>query len=762
MLKKVFFLRKCEFFSTVEKQILRGKDRLPNNLAIGQQIHNFTVKSIDDFPDFNTKLHYLEHNRLKTRYFHFETDDMNNSFAVQFRTLPINNKGVPHILEHTVLCGSEKYPIRDPFFNMMKRSLNTYMNAWTSPDLTMFPFSTSNAKDFENLLRVYTDAVFKANLKHEDFLQEGWRFEFEEKRLRYKGVVFNEMKGEYENQNAIFFEKLIEVLMKGSEYSFNFGGNPPDIPSLSHSELREFYHQYYHPSNCAFLSYGDLDLAFTLKFLEEEYLSKAQTSQKIIFPNPPIISSPQKIETIGPSDPVCLNPEANSQFCVSYICDEVRSQPIDCIGLDILSTLMFDFPNSPFYQEFIACQKATDFCASNGFFNQIYYPVFSIGLKNVSNDSEQIKLLQKDSIALLEKLLIDGFENDLVQSTLHTIELKSRLSKSNLGISLFSSLSNAFNYNNFDQIRLQLQVEETIKTLRHKIENEKYLEHLIKKYLINNPKKLDFVMKPDANFKENVLETEEAELIKISNELSKEQISDIQTQTSKLLAYQNQKPDLNVLPKLTLQDIPREIPIWKKKSLTMANIPTIFVNEFTNGTSHFSLKVNIEGLSPSLIPFLSLFENFFNQLGTKNSNYQDWSNKMNLFTNNISVGSSTTTNIHSGKLEFFIIFRIYCLDKNIAQMFNLFLEFLTEVDFTDKERISQLIVNHGQSAGDSFTNDALSLAQSVAQGGIEQSHQLLNDYALVLLLAKIRISICTQFLQRNLQTGIFRGFAVQF
>ena len=718
-------------FSSSRSSLNRGKSRTPISLTPNQQIHGFTLQSTHDFPDFNLRLFCLEHDRLKSRYLHFESEDMNNSFAVQFRTLPVNNKGVPHILEHTVLCGSKKFPVRDPFFAMLKRSLNSYMNAWTGPDLTMYPFSTTNQKDFKNLLRVYSDAVFQANLRLEDFLQEGWRLEYEENQLQFKGVVFNEMKGEMEGQNSFFYESLSKQLFAGSEYAFNFGGDPSDIPKLSHEELRSFYQKYYHPSNCVFVSYGDLDVKPTLQFLNDEYLSKIDPTNTHFFPGKLNIESPIKAVVYGPADPVCLDSKSNSQFGISFVCDQAFNDPFDYIGLELLSSVLFDFPNSPFYQEFIASQNATDFCAANGFSEQIFYPIFTMGLKNVSNSPEVIEELKKRSIGLLTHLVENGFDSEFIESILHSLELKSRLSKSNFGISLFGELATAFNYNNLDYIKLQLNMEETMANLRHKVNKEKYLQFLIQKYLLSNPKKLDLTLLPDPKFSDKIKMAEKKTLTELKSNMSDSEIETIKKQTILFTKHQNAECDFDILPKLEISDIPVEFPLWEKKHIKFSGVPITYVSEFTNKTTHFRLKLDIKDLSSSLVPYLSILEEFINQLGTKNHDYKSWNTKMNLHTNNLKMSSCSTSNIETGNLEFFILLEISCLDRNIEQMFQLLAEILSEVDFSDNVLLAQLITKHGYEAGNSFSNEALQLALSVAKGGITAADKLVNAYDLV-------------------------------
>ena len=241
-------------------------------------INGFEVKQIERIEFFDINAYKLEHTGTGARYLHLDTSDMDNVFAVLFRTPPDDNTGKPHILEHLATCGTEKYPIRDPFFNMLKRSLNTYMNAWTGSDFTMYPFSTQNAKDFRNLLSVYLDMAFFPRLQELDFRQEGHRIEFKEwnnpdTQLEYKGVVYNEMKGAMSNPEDAFVHKINENLFERAQYKFNSGGDPKFIPDLKYPDLVNFHRKYYHPSNCTFLSYGDLDFTKHLEFIQSEVMT---------------------------------------------------------------------------------------------------------------------------------------------------------------------------------------------------------------------------------------------------------------------------------------------------------------------------------------------------------------------------------------------------------------------------------------------------------------------------------------------------------
>lgn len=263
----------------VRENIPRGKNRPQYDLKVGDVIHDsWVLDAIDEVDFFKINVYRSTHIRTGAKHIHLDCQDMDNVFAVLFRTPPDDDTGKPHILEHLATCGSKNYPVRDPFMQMLKRSLNTYMNAWTGSDFTMYPFSTQNPQDFRNLLSVYCDMAFKPTLDYHDFRQEGHRLEFQEWNdpstpLEFKGVVFNEMKGAMSNPEDAFLQYVNSNLFRKSQYRFNSGGDPKAITDLQHQELLDFHEKYYHPSNATFMTYGDLDFTEHLRFIENQVLT---------------------------------------------------------------------------------------------------------------------------------------------------------------------------------------------------------------------------------------------------------------------------------------------------------------------------------------------------------------------------------------------------------------------------------------------------------------------------------------------------------
>uniref|UniRef100_A0A7N8XF73 Pitrilysin metalloproteinase 1 n=1 Tax=Mastacembelus armatus TaxID=205130 RepID=A0A7N8XF73_9TELE len=294
----------------------------------GQKIHGFTVKEVAAVPDLFLTAVKLTHDKTGAQYLHAARDDSNNLFSVQFRTTPMDSTGVPHILEHTVLCGSQKYPCRDPFFKMLNRSLSTFMNAFTASDYTMYPFSTQNSTDFQNLLSVYLDAVFFPCLREQDFWQEGWRLENENPTdpntpLVFKGVVFNEMKGVFSDNERLYAQHLQNKLYPDHTYSVVSGGEPLSIPDLTWEQLKQFHATHYHPSNARFFTYGDLPLEQHLKQIEEDALSKFERiNPNTEVPSQPYWTSPREDHVTCSPDVLAPDPARQNTLCVSYLLGE--------------------------------------------------------------------------------------------------------------------------------------------------------------------------------------------------------------------------------------------------------------------------------------------------------------------------------------------------------------------------------------------------------------------------------------------------------
>ena len=337
----------------------------------GQAICGYRIQQVSPLPEINAHLIQLVHEKTKAVHIHIANKDKENTFGVFFRTVPTDSTGVAHILEHTVLCGSEKYKVRDPFFSMLKRSLSTFMNAFTASDWTMYPFSTQNKKDYYNLMDVYLDAAFFPDIDHLSFKQEGHRLELEagengELELVYKGVVYNEMKGAMSSPGQVMSRALLKGLYPDTTYANNSGGEPADIPKLTHEDLKAFHARYYHPSNSYFYTYGDLSLEESLRFIEKKVLSRFEfLEMDTRVPSQPPSPPPKTmIQPYAYSD--TDNIAAKYQGCVAWLTPDIADH-FEVLVMAVLEQILLGNSASPLRKALIDSALGSALCESTGF-----------------------------------------------------------------------------------------------------------------------------------------------------------------------------------------------------------------------------------------------------------------------------------------------------------------------------------------------------------------------------------------------------------
>lgn len=455
---------------------------------------------------------------------------------ILFFSLNIILKGTAHILEHLMTCGSKQFPVRDPFMQMIKRSLNTYMNAWTGPDFTAYPFSSQNEKDFNNLMKLYANICFEPLLDYYDFLQEGWRYELvknsetSKEDLIFKGVVFNEMKGAYQSSQGLFLRNIYKNLYPESIYFFDTGGIPEEIPKLQYEELKNFFQTYYHPKNMKFFSYGDLDFTQHLDFLDKNYLSKYGLedlkSKKALEVTPAKkLQSPITLHIKGPKDPFSMEEGKDGKFGIAYLCNDVVNDSFDSFCLSIISYMLFDTPNSPLFKSLIESGLAPSFCPGHGYEPSFKEGSFVLGVQEIALEEKEIEKIENVINQTLQEVVSKGFDKNLVEGTLHQIEVNSKIASSNFGIDLLTKMLTLYNLGgNFHQV---LKVTENIQRIRDEIGKGKFFEGFIQKYLINNQHKLRLLMSSDENYTKNDVLAEKKrleEILKTLNESQKAKI----------------------------------------------------------------------------------------------------------------------------------------------------------------------------------------------------------------------------------------------
>ncbi|XP_051983778.1 presequence protease, mitochondrial-like [Xyrauchen texanus] len=665
----------------------------------GQRIHGFTVKEVTAVPDLFLTAVKLTHDATGAQYLHGARDDSNNLFSVQFRTTPMDSTGVPHILEHIVLCGSQRFPCRDPFFKMLNRSLSTFMNAFTASDYTMYPFSTQNAKDFQNLLSVYLDAVFFPCLRELDFWQEGWRLEHEtptdpSSRLVFKGVVFNEMKGVFSDNEQIYAQHLQNKLLPDHTYSVVSGGEPLAITDLTWIQLKHFHATHYHPSNARFFTYGDLPLEQHLKQIEEEALSKFErTEPNTAVPPQTQWDKPRADHVTCSPDTLAPDPTKQNTLCVSYLLGDI-TDTFEAFTLNLLSSLMISGPNSPFYKALIEAKFGSDFSSSVGFDGSTRRASFTIGLQGMAQDDiEQVKHIIAQTI---DDIIETGFEEERIEALLHKIEIQIKHQSTSFGLALTSYIASCWNHDG-DPVQL-LKISERVSRFRKCLkENPRYLQEKVQHYFKDNTHRLTLSMSPDERFLEKQAEAEEQKLQwKIKN-LTEVDHKDIYEKGLQLLADQSTTQDASCLPALKVSDIEPTIPYTPVQLDTSGGVPVQYCEQPTNGMVYFRAMCNFNSLPEDLKIYIPLFCSVITKLGCGKLNYRQQAQRIELKTGGMSVSPQVIPDIDDLDLyEQGIFLTSSCLERNLPDMFQLWSDLFNSPHFNNEERLRVLVLMSAQ------------------------------------------------------------------
>ncbi|CAI6368344.1 unnamed protein product [Macrosiphum euphorbiae] len=703
--------------------ILKTKTSNDTNFEVGQVVEGFIVKEVRPVTDFQLTALRLEHQKSGADYLHIDRNDTNNVFSVAFRTTPNQSNGLPHILEHTTLCGSKKFPCRDPFFKMLNRSMANFMNAMTAPDYTFYPFCTENQSDYYNLMSVYLDAVFNPMLRESDFRQEGWRLEHKDvddksSPIEIKGVVYNEMKGVYSDNQQIYNEHFLNYILPSNTYGINSGGDPNVIPSLTHSDLVAFHHRYYHPSNSRFYSYGNFNLENHLRFLNDTFLKDCSADLSIKdetkVPNEKRWATSKRAHVACREDPMVPKDKQSSLSIGTLWSDITNTQ--ETFELAILSRLLLNGPNAKFYKSLIEPNIGTDFSAATGFTDQTRDTFFAVGLQGLNkSDFERVESIYEDTI---KSVIKEGFDNRDIDNILHSVELSMRHQTSNFGLQLLYGTLPIWNHDG--NILDSMCVSEKIDEFKKKISNKpNYLQSLVDKYLLNNNHKLVMTMSPENNFEELRKENEEKLLKEKLAPLSNADKENIYQQGLELRRQQDAIQDVTCLPSLSINDLKKttdSVPLIREN---INNTPVFIFPQPTNQVTYFRSLINTSHLSDDLKTLIPLFCNVVTRMGTKSMDFRQFDQLVRKSTGGLQVSQSiidSPRNLFNMKES--VILNSHCLDKNVDEMFDLWKQIFTQVTFEDENRFKTLIQEEASSLANSISGSGHMYAMLCATAGI--------------------------------------------
>ena len=679
-------------------------------------------------PDFQLSSSVYHHTRLKTPLVHVQAKDPHKACVLLYRTTPENDKGAAHCLERLVLCGSKRYPVRDPFFSMLSRSLNTYVSSWTGADFTAFPFSTVNHNDFDNLLRVYLDSTLLPLLRDVDFRQEVVRLEATEKGLAFSGAVYEEMKALLVQSDGYLLHQLYRHLFKGTAYQYNSGGEPEAIMTLSNEEIRQYHQRLYHPSNAVILTYGDVDIPRITKLMDDEFLHQFEFLQaNSDISSVPRIEVPLTVQIPSPPNP-SFDPKAQSSFSVSYLCESPSTDPYASFCLSILSTALHDSQKSPMFQALLGSGLGRDYTPGVGYDISTKEASFTFGLTGCTE--ADLPKVEKAILKTLSELMEKGVPQELVDSAIHKTEVKHKEVRDNFGLLVLSSMLPYTLHGSNPLIPLYLN--DYLSRLRTELaEGQPVFQRLIRRYMWDNTHKVIMESNSDSDFvaKRNAFEAKQ--LKRIEEEMDPAAKAVVAQEGEELRNTQNSVQSLNVLPTLTLADVaPHMEQVSYAKTIQVDQIPVHFILQPTNGLTYLRIKSNISELPLDLRELVPLYVELFNIIGTKAHNSSEFDHLKESFTVSGFPCSSTVSSLkdsiesHRETLTFTMSF----LERNTEKLFDLLTESLTQINFSDHSQLSRQIQAIVKTRVDQMMGSGVDWAVSLAASSLTSAA---NSYELL-------------------------------
>lgn len=638
----------------------------------------------------------LRHKKSGARIAILSNNDDNKVFYIGFRTPPEDETGVPHIIEHTTLCGSKKFPVKDPFIELAKGSLNTFLNAMTYPDKTVYPVASCNDQDFKNLMDVYLDAVFNPNItKYEEiFKQEGWHYELTGKddELKINGVVYNEMKGAYSSPDEVLSSQIYRSLFPDNTYSKDSGGNPEYIPKLTYEAYLDFYHKYYHPSNSYIYLYGDMDVVERLEWLDKEYLS-LYDYKKV---NSEINKQPafDKIKNVEAQYSITMDDSQENKTYLSY--NRVVGDTLDEMlyqAFDVLDYALVSSPGAPVKQALIDAGIGDDVYGS--YDAGILQPVFSFVAKNANaSQADEFESIIENT---LKEVVKTGINKEALLAGINSSEFKFR--EADFGQfpkGLLFGL-NCLDSWLFDDMKpfIHLECLGTFAKLRKAVDTD-YFEKLIQEYLLDNTHGSSVTVKPKRGLGNEREEALAKELSDYKASLSDEEIKKLIEDTEHLKKYQEEPSsdeDLRKLPMLTRADMKKNAMPFSNIEDELLDVKVVRHDIESNGIDYISFLFDAGDFAQSELGYLGFFTNALGLVSTEKYSYTDLANATNIYTGGISTGTASHPDIKDrNNFVFKFEVKLKVLEKNLDKALELMEQMLLTADFTDTKRLGELVV----------------------------------------------------------------------
>lgn len=661
--------------------------------TIGQVYGAYTLEERTHLKELNATGYIIRHNKTKARVVVISNEDDNKVFTIGFRTPPKDNTGVPHIMEHSVLCGSKEFPAKDPFIELVKGSLNTFLNAMTYPDKTVYPVASCNDKDFHNLMHVYLDAVFYPNIYEcpQIMMQEGWHYEAEtmDAPIQYNGVVYNEMKGAFSSADEQL-SRLIKVsLLKGTPYEFESGGDPKYIPDLTQEDFLEFHRTYYHPSNSYIYLYGDMDFEKALAWMDEHYLSKFEELQidSTITTCDASMAERRVVEEYSISE--SEKEEDNTYLSWNTVVGTSLDKEL-YLAFQILDYALFSAPGAPIKKALIDGGIGKDIDSS--YDNGLLQPMFSVIAKN-ANPSDEEKFL---SILYGEfkRVVEQGVDRRSLEAAINYYEFKYReanFGRFPKGLMYGLQLFDSWLYDDAKPF-IHLQTEETFAFLKQNLDSG-YFEQLIERYFLHNAHTTVVVLKPKKGLNDEAEQKVKEKLSAYEKTLTREEKEAIVEGTKALKAYQDEpstQEELLSIPMLEISDIKKEIQPLYNKEEEICGTKVISHELFTNGIVYTSLNFKLDHLTEQQLSFASLLTAIYQFVDTEHFTYNELANEVNIETGGIYTNVTVLPTKNKNPLPIFEI-RGKALEDKCDSMLELMKEILFHSKLDDKKRLKEVL-----------------------------------------------------------------------
>ena len=662
-------------------------------MEINKVYSGFRLDRIERIDEINGTAYEMKHEKSGARLIYIDSPDSNKVFNIAFRTTPYNSTGVAHIMEHSVLCGSRKFPLKEPFVELVKGSLNTFLNAMTYPDKTMYPVASKNDKDFHNLMDVYLDAVFYPRVREdaEIVMQEGWHYELEnaDDELTYKGVVFNEMKGVYSSPDSVLERQMMRELFPDTTYGVDSGGDPDYITDLTYEEFQEFYRVHYHPSNSYIFLYGDMNIEEQLAFLNDEYLSHfdaidvhTEVALQAPFTEGKVVSYPYSVGSEEPTDNRTLHSFA-------YVLPDVT--PEHSLAFEVLTHALLTSPAAPLKQALVKAGIGSDI--SGYYLDSIRQPMWTVQATGSNLDKQAD--LQRIVESTLQDLCDKGLDKELLEASLNSIEFALRESDFGgrpIGLAYIIRMMDNWLYDN-DPLEL-LHYEEALTNIRNGLAGT-YFEDLIRHSILNNNHKVLVSIYPERGLQERKDAEVKEHLAAVKANMTKEEIDAIVEQTKRLKIRQ-ETPDsdeaLASIPLLELSDLNPNMEAVERRESKIGNTTVHFVPTFTKGINYVGLYFKLNCLTEDELFYADILSDILGRVDTSERGYEALAKDINMNLGGLS--SDITAISKDGKRDEFtplMIVRAKALHSKLPDLCRLINEVVQKADYSDDNRLTELV-----------------------------------------------------------------------